>query len=92
MARQNVEDINLCCTDLVFCITASGNTPLICEVCRLAENKEALTVAISNNKFGDINKFSKYQIFLDTKAEVITGSTRLKAGTSQKACINIIFL
>ena len=90
MARQNVEDINLCYTDLVFCITASGNTPFTCEVCKLAQNKKALTISISNNRFGEINKISKYQIFLDTKAEVITGSTRLKAGTSQKACINVI--
>ena len=90
MARQYTKNINLCHTDLVFCITASGNTPFTCEICRLAQNKKALTVSISNNKFGEINKFSKHNIFLDTKAEVITGSTRLKAGTSQKACVNII--
>ena len=90
MAHQYAKNINLSHTDLVFCITASGNTPFTCEVCKLAQNKKALTVSISNNKFGEINKISKHHIFLDTKAEVITGSTRLKAGTSQKACLNII--
>ena len=90
MAQKYIKNINLCHKDLVFCITASGNTPFTCEVCKLAQNKKALTISISNNKFGEVNKFSTYHIFLDTKAEVITGSTRLKAGTSQKACINII--
>ena len=42
-------------------------------------------IAISNNENAEIFKFSHFKIFLDTKEEVIAGSTRLKAGTSQKS-------
>ena len=50
----------------------------------------ALTIALTNNPNGNLIKYSKHYIFLDTGEEVITGSTRLKAGTSQKICLNII--
>ena len=43
-----------------------------------------------NNPKGKILKFGQAQIILDTKEEVILGSTRLKAGTAQKICLNII--
>ena len=55
-----------------------------------ALNNNALTIAISNNPKGEILKLGKVQIILDTKEEVIAGSTRLKAGTAQKICLNII--
>lgn len=89
-AFRKVEEIKLSHEDLVFCITASGNTPFTCEVSRLAKNKKALNICISNNKFGKINLLTDHSVTLETGAEVITGSTRLKAGTSQKACLNII--
>ena len=49
----------------------------------------ALTIGLTNNPNGDLIKYSKHHIFLDT-GEGNTGSTRLKAGTSQKICLNII--
>ena len=55
-----------------------------------ANDKKALTIAISNNPNGKILKFGMVKIILDTKEEVIAGSTRLKAGTAQKICLNII--
>ena len=51
---------------------------------------KALTISISNNPKGKILEFGKIKIVLDTKEEVIAGSTRLKAGTAQKICLNII--
>ena len=55
-----------------------------------AKKKNALTIGISNNPIGYILKFSDIGVILDTKEEVIAGSTRLKAGTAQKICLNII--
>jgi len=55
-----------------------------------ANYKKALTIAISNNPNGKILKFGMVKIILDTKEEVIAGSTRLKAGTAQKICLNTI--
>ena len=71
-------------------LAASGNTPFTCKVLEEAGKKGALTIAISNNPDGYILKFGHVRIILDTQEEVISGSTRLKAGTAQKICLNII--
>ena len=76
--------------DAVIGLAASGNTPFTCEVLEQSRNKGALTIAISNNPLGRILKSGKIKIILDTKQEVIAGSTRLKAATAQKICLNII--
>lgn len=76
--------------DVVIGLAASGNTPFTCKVLEEAEKKGALTIAISNNPDGYILKFGDAKIILDTQEEVISGSTRLKAGTAQKICLNII--
>ena len=76
--------------DVVIGLAASGNTPFTCKVLEEAGKKGALTIAISNNPNGDILKFGHAKIILDTQEEVISGSTRLKAGTAQKICLNII--
>lgn len=76
--------------DVVIGLAASGNTPFTCKVLEEAKNKKALTLAISNNPKGRILEFGEIKIILDTKQEVIAGSTRLKAGTAQKICLNII--
>ena len=76
--------------DVIIGLAASGNTPFTCKVLEEANKKNALTIAISNNPSGKLLEFGKCQIILDTKEELITGSTRLKAGTAQKICLNII--
>ena len=76
--------------DVLIGLAASGNTPFTCKVLEEANKKKALTIAISNNPNGKLLEFGKCKIILDTKEELIAGSTRLKAGTAQKICINII--
>ncbi len=76
--------------DVLIGLAASGNTPFTCKVLEEANKKQALTIAISNNPNGKLLQFGKCQIILDTKEELIAGSTRLKAGTAQKICVNII--
>ena len=89
-AEKNVEDKLICHEDVVIGVAASGNTPFTCRVLEKAKNQGALTIAISNNHNGKILKYGDHKIILDTKAEVIAGSTRLKAGTAQKICLNVI--
>lgn len=89
-AEKNVEDKLICHEDVVIGVAASGNTPFTCRVLEKAKNQDALTIAISNNHNGEILKYGDHKIVLDTKAEVIAGSTRLKAGTAQKICLNVI--
>ena len=76
--------------DVVIGLAASGNTPFTCKIMEEANKNNALTIVISNNPDGKILKFGDVKIILDTKEEVIAGSTRLKAGTAQKICLNII--
>ena len=76
--------------DVIIGLAASGNTPFTCKVLEESNKKNALTIAISNNPSGKLLEFGKCQIILDTKEELIAGSTRLKAGTAQKICLNII--
>ena len=76
--------------DVIIGLAASGNTPFTCKALEEANKKNALTIAISNNPSGKLLEFGQYQIILDTKEELIAGSTRLKAGTAQKICLNII--
>jgi N-acetylmuramic acid 6-phosphate etherase len=76
--------------DVVIGLAASGNTPFTCKILEESNKKGALTIAISNNPDGYILKFGHAKIILDTQEEVISGSTRLKAGTAQKICLNTI--
>ena len=76
--------------DIVIGLAASGNTPFTCEVLKNALSSKALTLAISNNPQGKILKYGALNLVIDSKSEVIAGSTRLKAGTLQKVCLNII--
>jgi len=89
-AKEAVSSKLINSQDVVIGLAASGNTPFTCKVLEEAKEKGALTIAISNNPKGNLLKFGKCEIILDTKQEVISGSTRLKAGTAQKICLNII--
>ena len=89
-AKKQVKQIDISKFDIVIGLAASGNTPFTCKVLELAKRKGALTVAISNNPDGNILTFGTYKIIINTQQEVIAGSTRLKAGTSQKICLNLI--
>ena len=90
MAEKNVSEKLICNKDIVIGLAASGNTPFTCKVLEKAKVQNALTVAISNNDKGKILTFGDHKIILNTKQEVIAGSTRLKAATAQKICLNII--
>lgn len=89
-AKEVVNKKSICEKDIVIALAASGNTPFTCEVLMNASQKKALTIAISNNPKGKLLRHGDVEIILNTKEEVIAGSTRLKAGTAQKICLNII--
>ncbi|MDC1375698.1 N-acetylmuramic acid 6-phosphate etherase [bacterium] len=89
-AEKMVKKLSVSKNDIVICLAASGNTPFTCKVAEFATRLGALTLAISNNPNADLFMNSKLKIFLDTGKEVVAGSTRLKAGTSQKICLNLI--
>ena len=78
------------CLDVVIGISASGGAAYVIGALNAAKEKGAKTVVITNNRAAEIIKYADYSIFLDTGPEILSGSTRLKAGTSQKIVLNII--
>lgn len=76
--------------DVVIGISAAGNAAFVVGALDAASKLGALTVAISSNPDTKILNVADIPIFTDTGAEVLTGSTRLKAGTAQKIVLNTI--
>ena len=90
LALEEANKILFTNSDVLICIAASGNTPFSVKVLEIAKERGSLTLALSNNPKGKIQKLANMKILLNTEEEVIAGSTRLKAGTSQKVCLNLI--
>ncbi len=74
--------------DVVLLLAASGATPYVLGALRAAREAGALTVGFANNPGAPVVAEAEIGITLDTGPEVISGSTRLKAGTSQKIALN----
>lgn len=88
--KRDLENANLTKNDIVVGIAASGRTPYVIGALEYANKIGTTTATISCNKNADISKYAKYPIEVDAGAEFLTGSTRLKAGTSQKLILNMI--
>jgi N-acetylmuramic acid 6-phosphate etherase len=76
--------------DTVIGIAASGNTPYVVGGLRAARNNGILTGCITCNPEGSIAGAAEFPIIVVVGPEFVTGSTRLKAGTSQKMVLNMI--
>lgn len=76
--------------DLVVGITASGRTPYVLTALRAAHRAGAATVAVVNNPGSVVAAAADVAVELLTGPEVLSGSTRLKSGTSQKVALNVI--
>lgn len=75
--------------DVVLGIAASGNTPFTVAAVTAARSRAAMTVGIANNPGSRLLGASEHPVMIETGAEIIAGSTRLKAGTAQKIALNI---
>ncbi len=83
--KTDLKSVNLTKTDTVVGITASGNTPYVLGgAIEYANSRGATTIGLSCNKNSKLPKLAKIPITPIVGPEVITGSTRLKAGTAQK--------
>lgn len=76
--------------DVVIGLAASGRTPYAIAGLVHARKKGALTIAIFNNRGGQLGEVADISILLETGTEILSGSTRMKAGTAQKAALNCI--
>jgi N-acetylmuramic acid 6-phosphate etherase len=76
--------------DVVIGVAASGRTPYTVCAIKAARARGAMTIAIANNADTPLLTSAEHAIFINTGSEVIAGSTRMKAGTAQKAVLNIL--
>ncbi len=76
--------------DVVVGITASGTTPYVLAALKYARKQGATTVVLTANRHTPVTRLAKIVIAPEVGPEVVTGSTRLKAGTSQKMVLNML--
>ena len=74
--------------DVVLLLAAAGTTPYVLGAMAAARAAGALTIGIANNPGAPVVLQAEIGITLDTGSELISGSTRLKAGTAQKITLN----
>lgn len=89
-ARRDIKRANVGPNDVAITVAASGRTPYSCAALDAARSTGALTIAIANNPDTPLLTLADYGILVDTGSEVVAGSTRMKAGTAQKAALNLL--
>lgn len=76
--------------DTVVGISAAGGAAYVLAAMAYGKERSALTVGITSNAGSNISQAADIAIDVDTGAEVVTGSTRMKAGTAQKMILNML--
>jgi len=76
--------------DILVGISAAGGAPFVLGCIDYAKSLGANTIAVSSNDASELMQKADISIFTNTGAEVVTGSTRMKAGTAQKLVLNML--
>ncbi|BAX55472.1 N-acetylmuramic acid 6-phosphate etherase [Photobacterium damselae subsp. piscicida] len=90
LAKQDLQNLGLTKNDVVVGIAASGRTPYVIGGMKYAYSVGAQVVAVSCNPQSEMTKIADIAITPVVGAEVITGSSRMKAGTAQKLVLNML--
>src|SRR6202047_2281300 len=89
-AVRDLRKIKLTRNDVVAGVCASGTTPYVVGALRCASKIGAATIAITVNRNTLVARLANVLIATDVGPEILTGSTRLKSGTSQKMALNML--
>lgn len=89
-ARALIASHEVTANDVVIGVAASGRTPFTIAALEAARNQGALTIALANNRDTPLLAVAHHAILVETGSELVAGSTRMKAGTAQKAVLNIL--
>ncbi|MFY0682710.1 MAG: N-acetylmuramic acid 6-phosphate etherase [Thalassovita sp.] len=89
-ATAEAQALTCSANDVAIVLSASGTTPYALAMAERAQAQGAKVVAIANNPDTPLLQMAEVAICLQTPAEVIAGSTRLAAGTAQKAALNVM--
>lgn len=90
LAKKDLLDHGFTKDDLLVGIASSGRTPYVIGALKYAREIGAKTGSIACNLESEISKFADYPVEIDTGSEILTGSTRMKAGTATKMVLNMI--
>lgn len=90
LAVEDMERLNLTADDCLIGIAASGRTPYTIAALECGREAGAFTVAITCNQASEMADAADILIAPVVGAEVISGSTRMKAGTAQKMIVNML--
>ncbi|MDB5492487.1 MAG: N-acetylmuramic acid 6-phosphate etherase [Micavibrio sp.] len=89
-AINRVAQLKLTANDVFIGVAASGMTPFTVAACEAARAAGAMTIGIASNTNSKLLAASDYPIFIDSGREPVGGSTRMNAGTAQKATLNML--
>jgi N-acetylmuramic acid 6-phosphate etherase len=89
-ATALIRQHGIAAADVVIAVAASGTTPFTLASLRAARQAGALTIGIANNPGTPLLEHADHPILLQTGAEPIAGSTRMKAGTAQRITLNLL--
>lgn len=87
---EDLNDRNLSSKDIVIGLAASGRTPYVIGALKYANSIGAMTGSVCCVENAEISNYAKYPVEVVTGPEVVTGSTRMKAGTAEKLVLNMI--
>ncbi|EEQ18859.1 N-acetylmuramic acid 6-phosphate etherase [Yersinia intermedia ATCC 29909] len=90
MGEQDLRNLNFNARDVLVGIAASGRTPYVLGAMAYARHVGASVVAISCNQDSEMSKAADIAIEPMVGPEVVTGSSRMKAGTAQKLILNML--
>lgn len=90
LGAEDLKKIGLSEKDVVIGLAASGRTPYVIGGLKYAKEAGARYCAVVCNKDSEISRICPLTIEAESGAEVLTGSTRLKAGTTTKLILNMI--
>jgi N-acetylmuramic acid 6-phosphate etherase len=89
-AERELRARKLTRNDVIVGVTASGTTPYVLAALKFARGRGATTVAITSNRKTPVTRLASIVIAVEVGPEVLTGSTRMKAGTAQKMVLNML--
>jgi len=89
-AQRELRKRKLTPYDVVVGVTASGTTPFVLAALKFARGRKATTVAITSSRRTPVTRLARIVIAAEVGPEVLTGSTRMKAGTAQKMVLNML--
>ena len=87
---QDIMDKGVRAGDVVMGISAAGNAAYVVGAMETAKKFGCITIGLTCNPDTAVLRAADIPIFTDTGAEILTGSTRLKAGTAQKIVLNTL--